>query len=125
MVLVDSSVWIRVQRRRASLADSIPADEEAALCPVVFMEVLRGSRTETYGVVREMLTSAAMLDDPVPLERFEEAARIYMNCRSAGVTPSAMDCLVAACAIAHDVPLVHDDGDFVHIARVIPALQLV
>lgn len=68
--------------------------------------------------------SATMLDDPTPLDRFEEAALIYLRCRRAGVTPSATDCLVAACAIAHGIRLLHDDADFNHIARVVPALQL-
>lgn len=63
---------------------------------------------------------ATVLDAPTPFERFEEAAQLYLLCRDAGVTPSATDCLVAACAIAHRIPLLHDDADFLHIARVAP-----
>jgi predicted nucleic acid-binding protein len=71
-----------------------------------------------------MLMKAAMFDDPTPMARFEEAAKIYLRCRTVGVTPSATDCLVAACAIAHGIPLLHDDADFTHIARVVPTLRL-
>lgn len=71
-----------------------------------------------------MLMAVELLDDPTPLTRFEEAAQIYLRCRDAGVTPSAVDCLVAACAIAHDIQLVHNDSDFNHIARVVTALKL-
>ena len=123
MVLVDSSAWIEVQRRRISLGDLV--NDEVAVCPVVVMEVLRGARNlASYETGREMFSFVRLLDSPTPLVRFEEAARLYMQCRDAGVTPSAADCLVAACAIAHNIPLVHTDNDFRHIARVVPALTL-
>lgn len=125
MVLVDSSVWVHVEHGHAMLADLLPDGERAAVCPIVLLEVLRGTRTERYSLVRAMLMTVRMLDEPTPLDRFEEAAQIYLRCRRAGVTPSAPDCLVAACAIAYGVPLLQNDSDFLHIARVVPALQLV
>jgi predicted nucleic acid-binding protein len=84
------------------------------------LEVLRGSRPERYEKNRTLLMSVEMLDAPTPFKRFEEAAQLYRRCRERGVTPSVSDCLVAACAIAHDVPLLHNDADFTHIARVAP-----
>jgi predicted nucleic acid-binding protein len=61
-----------------------------------------------------------MLDDPMPLERFEAAANIYLRCREAGYTiRSSVDCLIAACAMAHDATLLHNDRDFDHIAEVV------
>lgn len=125
MVLIDSSIWVHVEHGHALLENLLPEGESAAACPVVLLEVLRGTRTERYPLVREMLMSVRMYDDPTPLDRFEEAAQIYIRCRSAGVTPSAPDCLVAACAIAHGIPLLHDDDDFRHIARVVPSLKLI
>lgn len=124
MVLIDSSVWVHIEHGHSGLVDLLPDGERAAVCPIVLLEVLRGTRTERYALVRDMLTSVKMLDAPTPLGRFEEAAQIYLRCRRAGVTPSAPDCLVAACAIAHTIPLLHNDADFTHIARVVPALQL-
>ena len=115
MVLVDSSTWVRVEHERISLADVAP-NETVAVCPVVILEVLRGARQ--YAATRKMLMAVEILDDPTPLARFEEAARLYRECRKAGVTPSAVDCLVAACAIAHGITLVHNDADFEHIAHV-------
>lgn len=117
VVLVDSSAWIRLAHGRVSLAEVV-GDEELAACPVVVMEVLRGtSDAKRYQATREMFMFIELLDAPTPHQRFEEAARIYMQCRDAGVTPSAVDCLVAACAIAYDIPLAHYDSDFDHIAR--------
>ena len=119
MVLVDSSIWIPIEHGRFTLRALLPTDEEIATCPVVFGEVLRGTRNaRRYDIARAMLMEAEIVDAPTPLHRFEEAARIYLQCRDAGVTPSSVDCIVAACAIAHDIPLLHDDADFEHIARV-------
>jgi len=124
VVLVDSSVWVRVEHERVDLAELVP-NEPIATCPIVIMELLRGTRSaKKYETTRDMLMAVELLDDPTPLIRFEEAARIYLRCRDAGVTPSAVDCLVAACAIAHGIPLVHDDTDFDHISRVVTRLQL-
>jgi predicted nucleic acid-binding protein len=121
VVLLDSSVWVLVEHGRIELRDLIPPDETIATCPVVVSEVLRGTRgPKQYQIARAMLMSAEMVDDPTPLERFEEAARSYLVCRDAGVTPSSVDCLVATCAIAHQATLLHRDSDFDHIARVLP-----
>jgi predicted nucleic acid-binding protein len=120
VVLVDSSIFIRVEHAHAAFADLVP-DEEIATCPMVILEVLRGTRdARRYAATREMMTSFEILDEPTPLVRFEEAAKLYLRCRAAGVTPSTADCLIAACAIAHNVPLLHDDQDFLHIARIAP-----
>ena len=117
MVLVDSSTWIEVERGSVSLAELVP--DAVAVCPVVVMEVLRGARDlKRYETGRKMFEAVTILDAPTPLVRFEEAARLYVQCRAAGVTASAADCLVAACAIAHDITLVHDDADFDHIASI-------
>jgi predicted nucleic acid-binding protein len=118
VVLVDSSVWVRVEHERVSLSELVPNDE-VAICPIVLFEVLRGTRdAKRYGATRRMLMGVDVLDAPTPLTRFEEAAQIYLQCRNAGVTPSVADCLVAACAMAHGIPLLHNDTDFEHIARV-------
>jgi predicted nucleic acid-binding protein len=35
-----------------------------------------------------------------------------------------IDCVVAACALEADLPLLARDADFVHLQRIAPALQL-
>lgn len=122
MVLVDSSVWILADKRRISLSQFLPEDEVVATCPMIVQEVLRGARNPThYEAVRQALLDTQVLDSPTPFQRFEEAARVFLACRDAGVTPrSSVDCLVVATAIAYDVPLVHNDRDFEHVARVLP-----
>jgi predicted nucleic acid-binding protein len=89
-----------------------------ATCPIVVTEVLRGTQDSgRYCLAFDALMNSTMLDAPTPLLRFEQAARLYLRCRGEGVTPSTADCLVAACAIANNVPLLHRDADFDHIAR--------
>lgn len=93
-------------------------DEVVATCPIIVHEILRGARSaKKHELARALLMSAVMLDAPTPLQRFEEAAGIYLQCRQAGVSPSTADCLIAASAIAHGIPLLHRDSDFDFIAR--------
>lgn len=126
MVLVDASVWIIAQRLKIPIATLLPVDEVPATCPIIVQEVLRGTRDAAhYDLTRRVLLSAEMLDEATPFERFEEAAKLFLACRETGITPrSSVDCLVAATAIAHDVPLLHDDRDFEHIKRVLPLKTL-
>lgn len=118
MILVDSSLWVAIERGQVDLLDVLPEDETIATCPMVVLEVLRGTRPERHKKTRALLMRAVLLDAPTPLERFEEAAELYAQCRGAGVTPSAPDSIIAACAIAHGIPLLHDDSDFDLIAKV-------
>ena len=121
MILVDTSFWIAVDRGTASIDDYIPTEEEVATCPTVIMELLRGiDERGVYDTTRSLLFEVDLLDSPTPLERFEQAANLYLTCRRAGVTPSVPDLLIASCAIAHNVQLLHIDRDFDHIARVAP-----
>ena len=121
MVLVDASIWIMAERFKVPLATLLPGDEVPATCPVILQEVLRGTRDAAhYDLTRRLLLAAEMLDETTPLERFEAAANVFLRCRDAGITPrSSVDCLVVATAIAHEIPLLHDDRDFEHIKRVL------
>jgi len=125
VLLVDTSVWIRLDRGQISLYDVVSDEEDLATCPMIIHEFLRGTRNAAhFELVLETLTSLEMLDAPTPYARFQQAAEIYKRCRVAGVTPSTPDAIIAACAIANNVPLLHYDKDFTHIARAIPELQL-
>jgi predicted nucleic acid-binding protein len=121
VVLVDSSVWILAEKGLV-IAHQIPAGERLATCPIIVHEVLRGTETPVhYDVARRILLAVQMLDAPTPFARFEEAARLYLQCRDDGVTPrSTADCLVAVTALAHGALVLHNDRDFDHIARVFP-----
>lgn len=119
MILVDSSAWINAGMRLRSLVEDTRG-QVVAVCPPIVQELLQGTEDrQRYDLTRLLLRTARMLDESMPLERFEQAAEIYLDCRDAGYTiRSAHDCLIAACAIAHDVPVLSDDSDFKYLARV-------
>ncbi len=118
MLLVDTSVWIAMERENISLLP-FAAHDDLAVCPPVVYEVLRGANTRMrYEVARRALFGAVMLDDPMGADRFEEAAQLYLQCRQAGFTIEGFDCLIASTAIANGAELLHADDDFDLIARV-------
>lgn len=121
MVLVDSSIWLQVEREGFDLGARVPY-REIATCPPIIQEVLQGSDTDArYQLNRMTLFATYVLDDPMPVELFEDAARLYRQCSKAGFKlRSSMDCLIAVCAMRHDIPILHRDRDFVHIASVVP-----
>jgi len=126
VVLVDASIWIFAERNKIPVASLIPRDEVVATCPMIMQEVLRGtSNAAHYDFTRRILLATEVLDEATPFERFEEAAKLFLACRDGGISPrSSVDCLVAATAIAHGIPLLHDDRDFEHIKRVLPLRTL-
>ncbi len=49
---------------------------------------------------------------------------MYLDGRSQGVTVrSTLDCLIAQCAIEHDLILLHNDRDYVALGQAVPALR--
>jgi predicted nucleic acid-binding protein len=58
------------------------------------------------------------LSDPIPRALYVEAADIYREGRRHGLTiRSSLDCLIAAIAIHHKVPVWHRDRDFGSISK--------
>ena len=121
MVLVDTSVWVEVFRKpaRFRLESTFEIDEVVTCLPIV-QEVLQGFREEAaFTLAREAMLALPLVESPLALERFEEAARLYRLARRSGLTiRSGVDCLIAACAIRNGLPVLHRDRDFELIARV-------
>lgn len=121
MVLLDTSVWIEVFRRpsRIVLTDVLDFDEIATCLPVI-QEVLQGFREERhFRTARDAMLSLPRVESPLRLELFEHAIDLYRTARGSGLTiRSGVDCLVAACAIRHDLSVLHIDRDFDLLASV-------
>ena len=96
------------------------------LTGIVYQEVLQGVSSEReFGQVSEYLGSQTFYHVRESIESYREAARMYFECRRAGITiRSAVDCLIARVAIEHDLVLLHDDRDFEKMAEVVPELTL-
>jgi predicted nucleic acid-binding protein len=92
----------------------------------IYQEVVQGVFSEReFERVSEYLGSQTFYHPVDPVESHREAARMYFDCRRAGVTiRSSIDCLIARVAIEHGLILLHDDRDFEEMAEVIPDLAL-
>jgi predicted nucleic acid-binding protein len=118
VVLVDTSVWIAHFRFAGTIERHVSLGD-VATCPPVIQEVLQGIRDEhLFASARETLLASTVLESPMSIDLFEQAAQIYRTGRATGHTiRSAHDCLIAASAIRNGVPLLHSDRDFETIAR--------
>ena len=115
MILVDTSVWIEVFRKKGAFPIETAVDfEEIATCLPVIQEVLQGFREErTYRIARDAMMSLPIVESPMEESLFIEAAGLYRAARRLGLTPrSSVDCLIAACALRHDMEVLHKDRDY-------------
>lgn len=123
MLLVDTSVWVEVFRRPSPLS---PADafeiDDAVTCLPVIQEVLQGFRDErAFLVAREAMYAMPVVGSPITAAIVDRAVDLYRSARRAGFTMrSSADCLIAACALTHSLPVLHHDRDFDLLAKVSP-----
>jgi predicted nucleic acid-binding protein len=120
MVLVDTSVWVALFRRPARIAASALDLDEVVTCLPVVQEVLQGFQDErAFRIVRDAVLSLPIVESPLRGEVFEEAAQLYRAVRRSGRTVrSGVDCLIAACALRHGLPVAHVDRDYEAIGAV-------
>jgi predicted nucleic acid-binding protein len=119
MILVDTSIWIELL---AAKPRRIIREEDIlrfVTCGPVVQEVLQGLRPGIQSdAFRTAFLAIPVLSDPIPLALFVSAADIYRQGRRRGITiRSSADCLIAAIAIDHGIPVWHRDRDFSAIAR--------
>jgi predicted nucleic acid-binding protein len=121
MTLVDTSVWIAVFRRDDPL-DLLQhvAFGDIVTCLPVIEEVLQGIRDEqAFRRTRAAMLALPIVASPMPAAVYLRGAELYRAARRSGVTVrSSADCLIAACALVHDLELLHVDSDFDALARV-------
>ncbi len=121
MILVDTSIWIGVLRRRAPIdIDALVDFGDVVTCPPIIQEVLQGIGDPTaWRLARDSMLSLPIVESPVTLEAWLEASQLYRAARTAGVTArSGVDYLIAVCALRHDLEVLHSDRDFTNLARV-------
>jgi predicted nucleic acid-binding protein len=121
VTLVDTSVWIEVFRaqRPFDLVATIPFEEVVTCLPVV-QEVLQGFRDQSpYRLARDAMLALPLVESPMTVDLVEDAVGLYRAARRQALTVrSSVDCLIAACAIRHDLDVLHRGRDFPKIARV-------
>lgn len=122
MTLVDTTVWIdffagRNKPHTAALQHLIENEEDLCLCGVVLTETLQGIRSDAdYSRTKDYFSSLIYLQ--MKESTFVQAADIYRALRKRGITVrKPVDCMIASVAIEYGIPLLHNDRDFVLIAR--------
>ena len=122
MLLVDTTVWIdffssRPLPHAELLEDALKRDEDICICGVILTEVLQGIRDDReYKKTKSHFE--ALLCLPMNENIFIKSADIYRHLRQKGITiRNAIDCMIAAIAIKHDIPLLHNDRDYDHIEQ--------
>ena len=129
VILVDTSAWISYLRRdgtgvNVAVRAALGADE-VATTDIVQLEILAGARSPRHlAELRQMLSALVHLPIASGIDA-EAAADVYRTCRRNGDTPRQLnDCLIAAVAMRHDVPVLHADRDFEVMARHTPLQTL-
>jgi len=123
MVIVDTSVWIKAFRNDSSVEkdelDRLLAADEVGMVGMVYMELLRGGRSnEEFTRLSVRLGSLPFID--ANKDVWTRAARILFDLDRQGMAIPTQDALIAAHAIETSSPLYTTDP---HFERV-PALQL-
>ena len=122
MILVDTSAWIAFLRATGSPAnDALRAaltDDDVATTDIVQLELLAGARDRRQlHALRDLLAGTTHLAIAPGIDA-DAAAELYRGCRARGETPRQLsDCLIAAVAIRHELPVLHEDRDFEVLAR--------
>ena len=131
-MIVDTSAWIEFLRGTGSRSDLMlrQAFKNAGaiwIPEVVYREVLQGAGSVAHFIqLQNALDELAYYVSPDPFELARSAALLYARCRWQGITiRSPNDCLIAACAVEADVPLLHADRDFLTLACVDKRLKLI
>jgi len=132
VILVDTSVLVGYLKGSAGavydkLDEIIAAGAHFGINGFIYQEVLQGARDEReFALLDEYLSSLRFYSLLKGRASFESAARIYFLCRRSGVTVrSTVDLLIAQTAIENDLHLLHNDRDFLNIAKVLTDLKLI
>ena len=126
MILVDTSVWIDFFRRSHPLDLAVLADfDDVVTCLPVILEVLQGFANEAaFRTAREAMLALPRVESPLSEPVVLEAVALYRSARRLGLTVrSSVDCLVAACALRHDLEVLHRDRDYTALAQASPLRQ--
>ena len=122
MILVDTTVWVDFFKGRntpevLTLESMIADSEDICVCGVVLTEVLQGLRDD-HEYRRTLSCFEAFLFLPMSRKTFIKAADLYRALRRRGLTiRKPIDCMIAAVALEHGVPLLHNDRDFEPLAK--------
>lgn len=124
MYLVDTSVWIDFLRGRpgahVDFFDHLLDDPLATgLSNVIYLEILQGARDmQAFERLQHYFSTQRFYDFANVRQFYEAAAMLFHLCRRQGITVrSTLDCLIAQCAIEHDLILLHNDRNYLGLSQ--------
>jgi len=127
MILVDTSILIEffkgtMQEGAKKFESVLKKGIPFGINSIIFQEVLQGAKSEKeYNLLKDYLSKQRFYHLKDTVESFADAAKIYFDCRKAGITiRSTIDCIVAQTALENDLLLLHNDRDFQAMTKVVP-----
>ena len=124
--LADTSVFIAAERRRAL---GPPPTGDARISVATLTELMVGARRasdESLRVLREATLQRARAFIAMPYDEAvaERLGDLLTAAREQRRRAGAMDAIIAATALAHDLAVWTQDDDFAVLAELAPALRL-
>ena len=124
--LADTSVFVAAEQRRAL---GHPPDGDARISVATLTELIVGVRRAVDGslqILREATLERARTFIALPYDEAvaEQLADLLSLARTAGRRAGAMDAIIAATALAHDLTVWTQDEDFDVLAELAPALRV-
>jgi predicted nucleic acid-binding protein len=124
--IADTSVFVAAEQRRPL---GSPPDGDARISVATLTELIVGARRARTGPLRTLRettlararTFVALPYDETVAERLGE---LLAQARATGRRAGAMDAIIAATALAHDLNVWTQDGDFDVLAELQPALRV-
>lgn len=130
MILVDTSVLIGYFKKATGVPYEkmdyiIDYDIPYGICNFIYQELLQGCRNKhEYQLLKEYLNTLPFYDLRYGRQSFEDTALMFINCRKKGITTrSTIDLIIAEIAMENDLFLLHDDMDYVNIAKIYRKLK--
>ena len=131
MILVDTSViinYLKDQKTEAVEQFEYILDKKLpyGINTFIYQEVLQGAKTDKeYNLLKEYFETIPLYHLKYDKESYEQAALINIKCRQNGITiRSTINLLIAETAIENNLYLLHNDSDFINMAKVMKELKL-
>lgn len=124
--LIDTSIFVAAEQRRAM---SEPPAGEGRISVATLTELRVGvlrAASEPLRELRAMTYARARRFLPLPYDEVvaEQVARLLAAARDQQRKAGAMDVIIAATALAHDLTIWTQDSDFAVLQELQPALQI-
>lgn len=122
LVLVDTSAWVETLRKEGDASTRaevtrLTGQGLVRLCDPVRLELWNGAGSAADRKLLERLQEDVESVETTP-EVWRLAEKLAWSSRRAGLTVPATDLLIAACARAHGLGLLHRDAHFDRLAEV-------